>query len=85
MEEQDLSRELFYSLVAYIIIAIILIIMAFKTRDLQDRLERLENQIVTEQSLEQPTTEVTSEATTEAELHKEPSDDEIVILIIGED
>ena len=57
------------------ILAIILIALAFKVRDSQDRIERLEEQL-TERKLEEPTTQ-----TTEIILPKEPSDDEIVISI----
>ena len=57
------------------ILAIILIALAFKVRDSQDRIERLEEKL-TERTLEEPATE-----TTEIILPKEPSDDEIVISI----
>lgn len=83
MDEMDIEKELFYSFFVFIVLAIILVGMAFKLRDVQDRVERLEQQIVTEQSLEQPTTETTTEMTTES--HIEPSDDEIVMSIRGED
>lgn len=57
------------------ILAIILIALAFKVRDSQDRIERLEEQL-TERKLEEPATE-----TTEIILPKEPSDDEIVMEV----
>lgn len=66
-----------------LIVLVIIIIFTFKIRNTQDRIDRLEKQIMTEQTLEQPTTEMTTEVTTE--LHIEPRDDEIVISIYGEE
>ena len=58
------------------ILTVILIALAFKVRDSQDRIERLEEKL-TEKTLEESTTQ----ATTEIILPKEPSDEEIVISI----
>lgn len=77
MTDEDTKDILKYCLVCFVIsTVIILICMAFKLRQTQDRVERLEERL-TERTLEEPTTQ----ATTEIILPKEPSDDEIVISI----
>jgi cell division protein FtsL len=82
MKNYEEIKEVCFFIVC-LLVTIILIVFTFKIRNTQDRIDQLEKQIMTEQTLEQPITEVTTEVTTE--LHIEPGDDEIVISINGED
>lgn len=58
-----------------ITILIALVIYSIKLRETSDKVDKLADLIITEQTLEQPTTQATTE------VKEEPSDDEIVIEI----
>lgn len=67
-----------YKVIIGLVIVIILIALAIcsiKLRETSDKVDKLADLIITEQALEQPTTQATTE------VKEEPSDDEIVIEI----
>jgi hypothetical protein len=67
-----------YKVIIGLVIVIILIALAIcslKLRETSDKVDKLADLIITEQALEQPTTQDTTE------VKEEPSDDEIVIEI----
>lgn len=74
MDEENLELNILsLILVISFLILIILAILTIKWRDTSDKVDRIAEQLKTEQTLEQPTTQVTTEA------QIEPGDDEIVI------
>ena len=67
-----------YKIIIGLVIVTILIALAIcsiKLRETSDKVDKLADLIITEQALEQPTTQATTE------VKEEPSDDEIVIEI----
>lgn len=65
-----------YKVIIGLVIVTILIALAIcsiKLRETSDKVDKLADLIITEQALEQPTTQATTE------IHIEPGDDEIVI------
>ena len=69
----------FNNLILFLLILILffMALITIKICDTSDKLDRLGEQIKTEQILEQPTTTATTEPATEKQI--EPGDDEIVI------
>lgn len=74
MDEENLELNILsLILVISFLILITLAILTIKWRDTSDKVDRIAEQLKTEQTLEQPTTQATTE------IHIEPGDDEIVI------
>lgn len=74
MDEENLELNILsLILVISFLILITLAILTIKWRDTSDKVDRIAEQLKTEQTLEQPTTQITTE------VQIEPGDDEIVI------
>jgi len=74
MDEENLELNILsLILVISFLILITLAILTIKWRDTSDKVDKIAEQLKTEQTLEQPTTQITTE------VQIEPGDDEIVI------
>lgn len=74
MDEENLELNILsLILVISFLILLTLAILTIKWRDTSDKVDRIAEQLKTEQTLEQPTTQITTE------VQIEPGDDEIVI------
>lgn len=74
MDEENLELNILsLILVISFLILLTLAILTIKWRDTSDKVDKIAEQLKTEQTLEQPTTQITTE------VQIEPGDDEIVI------
>ena len=74
MDEENLELNILsLILVISFLILLTLAILTIKWRDTSDKVDRIAEQLKTEQTLEQPTTQITTE------VQIEPGDDEIII------
>ena len=72
MKDDELKELLYFIFLVAVMILILLAVLTLKWRETSDKVDRIAESMRTEQTIEEPTTQVTATPI-------EPSDDEIVI------